>query len=127
MNSLNSLIIEGNLVKDCVLSESNGFKVAKFTVAVNRSYKNAANEFVDEVSFFDCEGYGVLADVLSKNCLKGRGVRLVGRLKQNRWKDANGKAQSKIIVVTEHCEFKPQKAQNSTIEQTEEQNEEVCF
>jgi single-strand DNA-binding protein len=45
--------------------------------------------------------------VCEKNSTKGRGLRVVGRLKQNRWKDADGKTQSKIFVVAEHIEYKP--------------------
>jgi single-strand DNA-binding protein len=40
--------------------------------------------------------------------LKGRGVRVVGRLKQDRWTGPEGQARSKILIVAEHVEFKPQ-------------------
>ena len=49
----------------------------------------------------------VITIVIYRNTIKRRGVRVVGRLKQNRWKDNDGKNQSKIIVVAEHCEYKP--------------------
>jgi single-strand DNA-binding protein len=39
---------------------------------------------------------------------EGRGVRVVGRLKQDRWTDADGKPHSRVLVVAEHVEFKPQ-------------------
>jgi single-strand DNA-binding protein len=35
-------------------------------------------------------------------------VRVVGRLKQDRWTDADGKPRSRIEIVAEHVEFKPQ-------------------
>jgi single-strand DNA-binding protein len=38
---------------------------------------------------------------------KGRGVRVVGRLKQDRWQDSDGKTRSKVHIVAEHVEFKP--------------------
>ena len=51
MNQLNSIILEGNLVKDSVLSEPvEGFKVCNFTMGVNRFYKNKNDEGVEEVS-----------------------------------------------------------------------------
>jgi single-strand DNA-binding protein len=40
---------------------------------------------------------------------KGRGVRVVGRLKQDRWTDPDGKPHSRVEIVAEHVEFKPQK------------------
>lgn len=34
-------------------------------------------------------------------------VRVVGRLKQNRWTDKDGKRTSRINVVADHVEFRP--------------------
>lgn len=108
MNNLNSLIIEGNIVRQVVLSEpTEGFKVCKIPLAVNRYFKNSTGESVGEVSYFDIEAYGKMAEICEKQCSKGRGIRVVGRLKQSRWKDSDGKSQNKVIVVAEHVEFKP--------------------
>ncbi|MBP5519685.1 MAG: single-stranded DNA-binding protein [Treponema sp.] len=110
MNQLNSLILEGNLVRDAVLLEpSPGFKKCVFTVGVNRFYKNKNNEDVNEVSFFDIEGYGKIAEYCEQKGKKGRGVRVVGRLKQDVWKNTEGKSNSRIYVVAEHIEYKPAK------------------
>ena len=38
---------------------------------------------------------------------KGRGVRVVGRLKQDRWADQEGKNHDRVKIVAEHVEFKP--------------------
>lgn len=117
MNQLNSLIIEGNVVRAAELSEPTaGFKVCKFPVAVNRWYKNRNGESVSEVSYFDVETYGRMAEICEKQGAKGRGVRVVGRLKQDRWKDSDGKNISKIYVVAEHIEYKPKviSAENDT-------------
>ncbi len=43
-----------------------------------------------EVSFFDVSCWTRLAEVCGESLLKGRGVRVVGRLKQDRWTDADG-------------------------------------
>ena len=92
MNQLNSIIVEGNVVrKPEILKTTSGFKICKIPIAVNRFYKNQNGEGVNEVSYFDIETYKTLADACEKNCDKGRGMRVVGRLKQNRWKSADGK------------------------------------
>jgi len=110
MNQLNSLILEGNLVRDAVLSEpAPGFKKCTFSVGVNRFYKNRKNEDVSEASFFDVEAYGKIAEYCGSKATKGRGVRVVGRLKQDTWKDTNGKTASRIYVIAEHIEYKPVK------------------
>ena len=108
MNNLNSIILEGNLVANAELSEpSKGFKVCKFSLGVNRFTKSLNGESIDEVSFFDVEAYGKLAESCEKNGVKGRGVRVVGRLKQSRWKNNDGKNQSRVYVIAEHIEYKP--------------------
>ena len=109
MNNLNSIILEGNLTKDALLLDATEtFKVCKFSIAVNRWYKNSKDEGVEEVSFFDGECYGKMAETCAKKGTKGRGLRVVGRLKQNTWKDEEGKSHSKVIVIAEHIEYKPQ-------------------
>ena len=130
MNQLNSLILEGNLVRDAVLSEpAPGFKKCLFTMGVNRFYKNKKNEDVDEASFFDVEAYGKMAEYCSEKAKKGRGVRVVGRLKQDTWKDTSGKTASRIYVVAEHIEYKPEKKTNENEEKasaTAETTEQVA-
>ncbi len=107
MNNLNSIIVEGNLVRDPLLKTiPNGHQVCSFAVASNRFYKQ--NEQTEkEVSFFEVETWSKLAQTCGEILKKGRGVRVVGRLKQDRWEDAAGKTQTRIKIVAEHVEFKP--------------------
>ncbi|GHU47518.1 hypothetical protein FACS1894200_03010 [Spirochaetia bacterium] len=104
MNNLNSVLIEGNLVKDPefrVLPK--GSSLCKFSIASNRRGGDQ-----DEVSFFEVETWKDLAENCRQLGFKGRGVRVVGRLKQGRWTDADsGKIHSKVIIVAEHVEFRP--------------------
>jgi len=46
-----------------------------------------------------------LAEVCAEYLKKGRGVRVVGRLKQDKWTDADGKPHSRVHIVAEHVEF----------------------
>ena len=107
MNQLNSLIIEGNVTRDPEYKETaNGHKICNIPVAVNRFYKNTDGEGVNEVSFFNIETFGKMAESCQKNCEKGRGIRVVGRLKQSRWTNSEGKTASRISIIAEHVEFK---------------------
>lgn len=107
MNNLNSILIEGNLTKDPILVETKkGTPVCTFSLASNRFYKQD-NENQSEVSFFEVEVWSKLAEACSNNLKKGRGVRVVGRLKQDRWSGTDGKNYSRIKIVGEHVEFKP--------------------
>ncbi len=107
MNSLNSILMEGNLTKDPELKKTaKGTSLCTFTVASNRYYKQD-NEQQQEVSFFPVEVWAGLAETCSQYLKKGRGVRVVGRLKQDRWKDQDDKNHEKFKIVAEHVEFKP--------------------
>jgi single-strand DNA-binding protein len=101
------IIIEGNLVRDPQLKTiPNGNYVCSFAVASNRFYRQ--NEQTEkEVSFFEVEAWSKLAQTCGEILKKGRGVRVVGRLKQDRWEDGAGKTQARIKIVAEHVEFKP--------------------
>ena len=109
MNSLNSILLEGNLVRDPEQKTlPSGSAVCEFAVASDRFYKQ--NDALEkEVSYFDVEAWSRLGAACSQNLKKGRGVRVVGRLKQDRWTDPEGKQRSKVIIVAEHVEFKPMK------------------
>jgi single-strand DNA-binding protein len=108
MNNLNSILIEGNLVRDPMLrSTPKGTQVCTMSLASNRYYRQDSG-FEKEVSFFDIESWAKLAEACYSKGKKGRGVRVVGRLKQNRWSDPEGKAHSKVTIVAEHVEFRPE-------------------
>lgn len=107
MNNLNSIILEGNLTKDPVMdSTPKGTAVCHFTVASNRYYKTEG-ERQEEVGFFEVEVWSRLAETCSEYLTKGRGVRVVGRLKQDRWTNPEGEPRSRIHIVGEHVEFRP--------------------
>ncbi|MGA2477576.1 MAG: single-stranded DNA-binding protein [Spirochaetia bacterium] len=108
MNNLNSVLIEGNLVRDPELSYTpKGVAVCKFSVGCHRQWKQE-EEVQKEVSFFDVTTWTRLAENCGEYLKKGRGVRVVGRLKQDRWTDPDGKPHSRILIIAEHVEFKPQ-------------------
>lgn len=107
MNSLNSILLEGNLTKDPEIKTlSTGSQVCNFSVASDRFYRQNENT-EKEVSYFDVEAWAKLGLACSQNLKKGRGVRVVGRLKQDRWTDPEGKPRSRVMIVAEHVEFKP--------------------
>ena len=108
MNNLNSILIEGNLVREPVLrSTPKGTSICHFPIATNRFYKQETG-MEKEVSFFNVEAWSKLAESVGSKGKKGRGVRVVGRLKQERYQDRDGKNQSKVVIVAEHVEFRPE-------------------
>jgi len=111
MNNLNSILIEGNLVRDPLLKTTpKGTQVCSMKFASNRYYKldDQSSGFEKETNFFDVETWGRLAEACSVKGKKGRGLRVVGRLKQDRWNDPEGNLRSKVTIVAEHIEFRPE-------------------
>jgi single-strand DNA-binding protein len=107
MNNLNSILIEGNMVRDPLFrSTPKGTPVCTFSLASNRFFKQDSG-LEKEVSFFDVETWAKLAESCYNLGRKGRGVRVVGRLKQARWNGADGRQRSRITIVAEHVEFRP--------------------
>jgi len=108
MDDFNSIVLEGHVVRDPVLkSTPKGTGVCNFPIAVNRFYRSNDGNRKEEVSFFEIESWGGLAESCGANCKKGADIRVVGRLKQNRWEDSTGKMQARIKIIAEHIDFKP--------------------
>ncbi|MEA1876828.1 MAG: single-stranded DNA-binding protein [Bacteroidota bacterium] len=107
MNNLNSVLLEGNLTADPKLNiTSNGTSVCHFSIATNRYYKKD-DVYVQKVIFTDIEVWQGLADNCAQYLMKGRGVRVVGRIDQDKWIDKNNNNRTKLKIVGEHVEFKP--------------------
>ncbi len=106
MNNLNSILVEGNLTHDPDVNvTSNGSSVCNFSVATNRYYRNKEKEVIQETLYLPVESWGNLAETCGSYLKKGKKVRVVGRLKQNRWKNEEGEEKEKMVVVAEHVDF----------------------
>jgi len=86
------------------------------SIASNRIY-SSNSEKVNEVSYFDIEVWGVVAENCSKYLTKGRGIIVEGRLKQDRW-EKDGKTQSRVRIVANNVHFLPGKRENAPEQQT---------
>jgi single-strand DNA-binding protein len=122
MNNLNSVLIEGNLVRDPEYrTTGKGTPVCRFSLASNRFFKQDS-ETEKEVGYFETETWGKLADSCQRMGHKGRGVRVVGRLKQERWQDRDGNAKSKVVIVADHVEFRPETKKDASAEDAKEED-----
>jgi single-strand DNA-binding protein len=105
MNSLNSILAEGKVesVEIQTLSET---ELCNIELVAERTFKDSRGEEVKEVSVLPIQCYGTLAEMCKTKTLKGKNIRVVGRLAQKKWRDTQGKAHSKVFVVAEHIEFR---------------------
>lgn len=107
MNMLNQVILEGNIANEVELIENTeNTTVAKVVISYNRIVKGMDGETENEVSYFDIQAFGKLAENLIKYGYKGRGIRVVGRFKQSKY-EYEGSTFSKVYIAAEYIEYKP--------------------
>lgn len=111
MNNLNSILIEGNLTRDPQEKSIDGTALSSFSIACNRYYKKEGEQ-MQEVSYFHVDVWGKTAEYCNQYLKKGSGVRVVGRLKQDRWNDKDDSPQSFVKIIGEHVDFFPSKKSN---------------
>lgn len=107
MRGFSKAIITGNLTRDPELrSTSNGRSICRFSVAVNRVYRDANGDQKEEVSYIDCSAWGPLGEMINKYARKGTGVLVSGRLRQDSWDDkTSGQKRYRLEVVVEDFNF----------------------
>lgn len=107
MRGFSKAIITGNITRDPELRTTpSGSSVCSFSVAVNRTYRDANGEQKEDVSFIDCSAWGKLGEMISQYAKKGSGVLVSGRLSQRSWEDKETKQKrSRVEIVVEDFNF----------------------
>jgi single-strand DNA-binding protein len=107
MANFNKVILAGNLTRDPELRYTpKGTAIAKFGMAINRTWKTETGETKEEVTFVDVDAFGRQAEVVAQYMKKGRPFLVEGRLKLDQWEDKNThQKQSKLKVVLEGFSF----------------------
>ena len=107
MRGFSKAIITGNLTRDPELRTTpSGTSVCSFSVAVNRTYRDASGEQKESVSFIDCSAWGKLGEMISQSAKKGSAVLVSGRLDQRSWDDkTTGQKRSRVEIIAEDFNF----------------------
>lgn len=110
---MNKTVLKGNITRDVELKDlGENKKVANFSIAVRRDYKNQSGEY--ETDFFNCSAFGNAATFLSKYFSKGSQILLIGHLQNNQWETDSGEKRTATNVIVESVEFCGSKQQNNT-------------
>ena len=104
MIDINSILLEGILVKDAVLHTEKEPHICTFTIASGR-FPNDDQSLKKEFSFFDVETEGKLADECGAMGRKGGKVGVSGYLKQRRYTGHDGRLYSRIVIIAKRAEF----------------------
>ena len=95
---MNKVILMGRLTREPEMFGQKS-KVARFCLAVDRSYGE------DETDFFNCVSFGKQAEFVEKYLKKGIKVLVTGRLQNNSYEDKQGNKVTSTQIITEEVEF----------------------
>lgn len=100
---MNKVILMGRLARDPeVRYSTSGKTVAKFSLAVNRRFKQDNGPDTD---FFNCTTFGKQAEFVEKYLKKGTKVVVSGRIQNDNYTDKNGNQVYSTQIMVEEIEF----------------------
>ncbi len=106
MPELNSVIVAGNLTKDPVFRQtSNSTPVVNFHIAVNRRYKDSANNWQEDVCYVGVVAWNKLADSCKDRLIKGSAVLIDGELQSRTFKTEDGKNRTVVEIKAKRIQF----------------------
>lgn len=112
---MNQINICGRLTRDPEERNGNGTTIARYTVAVDRKFKQDGKPDAD---FFNCIAFGKPAEFASKYFRQGTKVIVSGRMEQDNYTDKNGNkvyAWQLIVNDQEFAESKKAAEENGSV------------
>lgn len=101
---MNKVELIGRSVKDCEVSKTNtGKNVAKFTIAVDRKFKNADGE--READFINIVAWSALADICGKYIKKGKQVAVCGEIQNRSFETQDGTKKYVTEIIASDIEL----------------------
>lgn len=104
---MNKAIIAGNLTRDPELKTlPSGIKVTNFSIATNRTWKDASGAMQEAVDYHNIVIFGRQAETSAQFLKKGSGALVEGRMQTRSWDDAgSGKKMYRTEVVADRVQF----------------------
>ena len=108
---MNKVELVGRLTRDPEVRYTIGESanaIARFSVAVNRRFKNAEGNY--EADFINCVAFGKSAEFIEKYFKKGMAIGLAGRIQTGSYTNKDGQRVYTTDVVVEEQEFAESKS-----------------
>lgn len=106
MANFNKVLLMGNLTKDPELRYTpQGVAVVNLRLAVNRKFRDKAQEWKEEVCFITAVVWDKQAENCNQYLHKGSPVFVEGRLQSRSWEDNAGQKRNVIEVRAERVQF----------------------
>src|SRR5882672_9730861 len=106
MPELNSVVIAGNLTRDPVFRQTtNGTPVVNFSIASNRKYRDANNQWQEEVCYVGVVAWNRLADSCTNRLKKGSAVLVDGELQSHVFRNEDGVSRNIVEIKARRIQF----------------------
>ncbi|MES3004935.1 MAG: single-stranded DNA-binding protein [Patescibacteria group bacterium] len=107
---LNRAMLIGNLTRDPEVKVlPSGIKVASFSLATNRVWKDKNGVKQENVDYHNVVVFGKQADIVSQYMKKGNSILIEGRMQTRSWDDATGVKKYRTEVIADRIQFGPKK------------------
>lgn len=118
---INSWTGTGRLTKDPALrATGTGKSVANFTLAVDRTYKDASGEY--GADFINCVAWGQTAEIIQEYLNKGSLIGVEGRIQTRQYENNEGKTVFVTEIVVSNVTFLESRKQAQANQQQAQQN-----
>ena len=116
----NNVTIVGRLTHDPeVRYTSKNQTVCRFSVAVNRRYKDTSGNWQDNVSFIPVVVWGDAATRCGERLKKGYPVHVEGRLQSRSWETKEGQKRNSLDVIARRVQFLSRVTEDTEVEAAE--------
>ncbi len=101
----NKVFLIGRLTRDPELRFTpKGQQVCVFDLAVNRRYRDATGNWLDDTTFAPVETWGQLAERCAKKLAKGAPATVEGRLQSESWQGKDGQKRTRLVIVAQRVQ-----------------------
>ena len=119
---LNKALIFGNLTRDPEIKAlPSGIKVASFSVATNRVWKDKDGKKQESANFHNVVVFGRQAEIVGQYIKKGSSIFVEGRMQTRSWDAQDGTKKYRTEVIADRIQFGP-RAGSGTSAQSDTSN-----
>lgn len=93
----NKVILIGNMVRDAEMRGRDS-KVASFTIAVSRSWKDKSGQKQEETDFIKCVAFGSTGEIVGNYTSKGSRICVDGELRGKEYTSQSGEKKTSWVV-----------------------------
>ncbi len=124
---LNKALIFGNLTRDPEIKAlPSGIKVASFSVATNRVWKDKDGKKQESADFHNIVVFGRQAEIVGQYIKKGSSIFVEGRMQTRSWDAQDGTKKYRTEVIADRVQFGP-RAGSGTSTQSDTSNSSKKF